>query len=70
MPFPQTKRELEAAGYHFITRKTCPCGSEMELWLTPNDATMPMNPMSDDDARAESHWATCPKAAQFRRAKK
>ena len=70
MPFPATKRLLIEAGYNFVTIKNCPCGEPMELWHTPKDQTIPMNPMPDDDAKAESHFATCVKAAQFRRAKK
>jgi hypothetical protein len=58
------------AGYKYLTNKTCPCGAPMELWLTPKDATMPMNPMPEADSKAESHFATCVKAAQFRRQKK
>lgn len=42
----------------------------MELWHTPKDQVLPMNPMGDDDAKAESHFATCSKAEQFRRHKK
>jgi hypothetical protein len=70
MPFPPTRRELKEAGYDFVTTKTCPCGEKMELWHTPKDQMLPMNPMTDDDAKAESHFATCVKAAQFRRVKK
>lgn len=70
MPFPATRGLLKEAGYTFVTNKVCPCGAAMELWHTPKDQTIPMNPMSDDDAKAESHFATCIKAAQFRRAKK
>lgn len=70
MPFPATKKLLEEAGYKFVTNKTCPCGALMELWCTPKDSLIPMNPMGDPEAKAESHFATCPKAVQFRRAKK
>lgn len=70
MPFPMTRRLLKAADYTFVAIKVCPCGATMELWRTPNDQVIPMNPMSDDDAKAESHFATCPKAKQFRKAKK
>lgn len=42
----------------------------MELWHTPKDQLLPMDPMSDDDSKAESHFATCAKAQQFRRQKK
>jgi hypothetical protein len=69
MPFPPTRRLLKEAGYDFMTNKTCPCGATMELWHTPKDQVIPMNPMADDDAKAESHFATCVKAAQFRRKK-
>ena len=70
MPFPETRAKLRAAGYEFKETKTCPCGAKMELWKTPNEATLPMNPMNHDDAPAVSHFATCPMAAQFRRNKK
>ena len=70
MPFPATRRLLKEAGYEFITNKVCPCGAKMELWRTPINQVIPMNPMPDDDAKAESHFSTCPKAAQFRRQKK
>lgn len=69
MPFPTTRLELKLAGYDFIAIKTCPCGATMELWDTPAGKTMPMNPMESDQSEAVSHWATCPKAQQFRRAK-
>ena len=67
MPFPPTRAKLKEAGYDFMTTKTCPCGATMEMWHTPKDQIIPMNPMSDDEAKAESHFATCEKAAQFRR---
>lgn len=67
MSFPATRALLQDAGYRFITVKTCPCGAKMELWFTPNGATMPMNPMPTEDSPAVSHWATCEKATQFRR---
>jgi hypothetical protein len=70
MPFPETRGLLKQAGYDFMTVKTCPCGEKMELWHTPNDQVIPMNPMAGDDDKAESHFATCVKAAQFRKAKK
>lgn len=70
MPFPETRGLLKEAGYKYLANKTCPCGATMELWLTPKDATLPMNPMHSDDDKAESHFATCVKAAQFRRPKK
>lgn len=69
MPFPATRQELKFSGYDYHGKKTCPCGATMELWHTPRGAIMPMNPMPSDDSPAESHWATCPRAQQFRRPK-
>jgi hypothetical protein len=69
MPFPATQAQLKEAGYRFIAVKICPCGERMELWFTPDGATIPMNPMTDDESPAVSHWGTCEKAAQFRRKK-
>jgi hypothetical protein len=54
-------------GYTYATMKICPCGASMELWHVPNRGLIPMNPMPDDDSKAESHFATCPKAVQFRK---
>lgn len=67
MPFPPNRRELKLEGYDYHGQKTCPCGQTIELWHTPNDKTMPMDPMPDDESPAVSHWATCVKAQQFRR---
>jgi len=67
MPLPKDKAGMIAAGYTYIQNKNCPCGSRMELWLTPEGATMPMNPMRAGQDYAESHFVTCPRAIQFRR---
>lgn len=69
MPFPATRRLMEEAGYSFAGKKTCPCGDPMELYRTPKGELLPMNPMPNPDSKAESHFATCSKAAQFRRKK-
>jgi hypothetical protein len=69
MPFPPTQQALIEAGYKYTAHKVCPCGAEMELWLTPVGTTIPMNPMRSPEAQAISHFATCPKAQQFRRNK-
>jgi hypothetical protein len=69
MPFPATRKLMQDAGYSFAGHKICPCGARMELWHTPSDQLMPMNLMENDESKAESHFATCPKAQQFRRKK-
>ena len=69
MPFPATKAEMIEEGYEWITDKVCPCGETMELWKTPRQQVMPMNPMAELQSPAVSHWATCSKAEQFRRRK-
>ena len=69
MPFPATKEAMMRAGYTYATNKVCPCGAAMELWTTPDNKTMPMNPMPEEESPAVSHFATCPKAQQFRRHK-
>jgi hypothetical protein len=68
MPFPATRKLLKEAGYDYLTVRKCTCGASMELWHTPKDQTIPMNPMPDEESKAESHFATCPLATQFRRA--
>jgi len=67
MPLPKTRAELVEAGYTYATGKICPCGASMELWNTPKGNLMPMDPMPDPDSPAASHFATCPKAVQFRK---
>jgi len=66
MPFPETVDELKTAGYKFDGHSHCRgCGEVIEWWLTPRGKRMPM----DVDARGncESHFSTCPKAANFRK---
>ena len=66
MPFPKTLDELTAAGYRFEGHAHCAgCGALIEWWITPNNKRMPMD--VTDGRKAEAHWATCPKAAQFRK---
>jgi len=59
----KTREDLIAAGYKHEGSSRCNgCGAEMEWWLTPKGKRMPVDP-----GTGESHFATCPKAAQFRR---
>lgn len=59
---PETRAELEAAGYRFDTMGVCRgvrCHDEIAWWYTPKGKRIPLNP----DGTA--HWATCIDAAQF-----
>jgi hypothetical protein len=68
MPFPVTLRAMQEAGYKRQSYSRCKgCKQPMEWWTTPTGARIPMEPMPLDDSPAVSHWATCPKAADFRR---
>jgi hypothetical protein len=71
MSFPATLAELEQAGYKRGARTTCSgCFAPMEFWFTPGGNRIPMDPMEGPDSKAVSHFATCPKAAQFRKARR
>ena len=66
---PKTRAELLARGYQYIGNRECTgCGAAIELWRTPNQRTAPYDPMPQIDSHATSHFATCTKASQFRRA--
>lgn len=66
MPFPQTLDELRAAGYRFDSHSHCAgCNAVIEWWITPTGKRMPMDVTEEDEVQA--HWASCPKAHQFRK---
>lgn len=66
MSFPETTAELSKAGYRFMNEANCRgCGSAIEWWETPRGKRMPMD--VDASGNAESHWANCPDAKQFRK---
>jgi hypothetical protein len=68
MSFPATLDAMETAGYKRSNFSRCSgCMAAIEWWITPNKARIPMNPMPDLDSPAISHYATCPKAKQFRK---
>ena len=68
MPFPKTLDALREAGYKFQRHTPCRgCLAMIEWWLTPNSKYIPMD--IDAHGKAEPHWASCPKAAEFRREK-
>lgn len=67
MPFPATLDELRAAGYRFQEHSRCRgCKAVIEWWITPAGKKMPMD--VTDGGKVETHFATCPKVAQFRKA--
>lgn len=66
---PKTQRDLEAQGYRFAGSSACDgCKQHIQWWLTPNGKRAPYNSMTEPDSPAVSHFATCVKARDFRRA--
>jgi hypothetical protein len=66
MRFPETITELAAAGYRFDKDGHCRgCRKAVEWWITPRGKRMPMDVHADGSC--ESHFATCPKAQDFRK---
>jgi hypothetical protein len=69
MSFPATRAEMEAAGYSLNEYTRCKgCQRLMEFWNTPQGRRIPMNPMTDPESPAVSHFTDCPKAGEFRKA--
>jgi hypothetical protein len=69
MAFPATVEELRTAGYKYDRYSYCSgCGALIEWWTTPRGKKMPMD-VTDSGGKVQSHFATCPKAAQFRKVK-
>lgn len=77
---PETKEELEKAGYVFDNEAHCKgCGAEIEWWITPNGKKMPMSVQEQRVGegyfrsvigfRRIPHWSNCPNAKEFRNAK-
>lgn len=65
MPFPKTPDGLREAGYSFNRNARCSaCNREIQWWWTPAKKLMPL-----DHGTLETHWATCPDAAKFRKKK-
>lgn len=63
MAFPKTADELDAQGYRFSGMGTCrACGAQIAWYKTPKGKSIPLN------QDLEPHWATCPKAQEFRKA--
>jgi|HubBroStandDraft_6_1064221.scaffolds.fasta_scaffold426605_2 hypothetical protein len=68
--FPATRTKLEEAGYTRSNYSRCGgCRAAIEWWQTPKAKSIIMNPMPDPESAAISHFATCPEAKKFRKAK-
>lgn len=68
MPFPKNRVFMVAAGYKPLPSGNCRgCNHVIEFWQTPAGKQIPMNPMENDDTPAITHFATCSKAAEFRK---
>lgn len=67
---PKTRAELLQRGYLYVGNKLCDspgCRAPIEMWRTPNQKIAPFNPMPEMESHAQSHYATCNRAADFRR---
>lgn len=66
--FPRTRHEMVRDHYTLSSaRAICVgCSAPIEWWKTPKGKPIPMNPMANDQALAEPHWATCPNAKDFK----
>lgn len=68
-PLPKTRGGLAAAGYKYSTKGKCrKCPATVQWFVTPSKAWMPFD-MPDVNGEFENHWATCPAAKDFKRAK-
>lgn len=68
MAFPVDAYEMRVQGYKLLDHSRCDgCFEEIEWWRTPNGHQIPMNPMSNAESPAISHWATCTMVKQFRK---
>jgi hypothetical protein len=74
--FPASADELKANGYDYDNDSHCrACGAAIEWWITPNGKKMPMVVEATATIHKASgdirkpHWADCPNANEFRRAK-
>lgn len=71
--WPATRQELYAAGYvrdfAIPTRPCKRCGKRLEFWRTPVDAQLMPLEESEKQNVMLCHFATCPHAEEFRKAK-
>jgi hypothetical protein len=72
--FPDTRRDLEAAGYRYTGAGRCrSCGVELSWFETPRGKNMPMSAVEGTEDREhrvlEPHWKSCSDADHFRKKK-
>lgn len=68
MTWPATREELRAAGWAHLRDGWCArCPARVEWWATKNGKRAPL--VEVDGGKLQSHFADCPAAAAFRRAK-
>ena len=69
--FPKNSTELRFRGYQKTGNGQCRgCAAAVEWWLTPTGHRIPINPMPELLTPAIAHWATCPKAEEFRKGRR
>jgi hypothetical protein len=62
--FPETPEQAEQQGYKFTGTSHCRgCGVVIEWYETPNGKRIPIN----GGEQFDPHWASCPRAQDFRR---
>jgi hypothetical protein len=69
--WPASPAGLRELGYTQSNRTRCSapaCNREIEWWITPAKRRMPLE-HDPQTGLLLPHWATCPEARQFRRAK-
>ena len=66
---PATRRGMIERGYVYTGNNTCSgCGAAIEWWKTPNQRSAPFDPMPLEYSFSRSHFATCTRRADFRKA--
>jgi hypothetical protein len=69
MPFPQTVKELQKAGYFFESSRRCigaHCNKTIEIWRTPSRRKMPLEINAQGGVTV--HFSTCPDREKFKEA--
>lgn len=68
MPFPTNLDQLRDAGYRHENCARCrACKVSIEFWRTPLGKIIPLE--IDDKGKVTPHFANCPEASQFRKAR-